>query len=125
VAVTAAAKVIGAATAWRLAGNAAAGRALLTAVTRGEETEQTLAAMMLVRAGDRSVPLVTDALLAGSADPTLVDVLASIGTDRARAALRTVSEAREPTVAAPSKAAATEALRTLDEIGRQGDPDLP
>lgn len=79
-----------------------------------------LAAMMLVRARDRSVPLVTRALLAGGADVALVEVLASIGTDEARAALRRVSDATEPTVVPPIRESAAEALRTLDEIGRQG-----
>jgi hypothetical protein len=65
----------------------------------------------LVRAGDRSVPLVTAAILDGATGHELPDVLASIGTDRARAALVTlVREAPEV------RAAATEALATLDAI---------
>jgi hypothetical protein len=83
-------------------------------VSRGGETERTAAAIMLVRAGDRSVPLVTGALLDGSASLGLVEVLGSIGTDDAKEALRRVAHAPGSRVAAPPREAAAEALRTLD-----------
>jgi hypothetical protein len=81
--------------------------------------------MLLVRAGNRSVPLVTRALLAGSADTSLVEVLASIGTDDAREALRTVSQPPKPTVAPPSRQSAIDALKILDEIERNRGPGSP
>ena len=113
----AAAKVVATGTAWRLTGAAAAGRALLTSVTEGGETERTVAAMMLVRAGDRSVPLVAGALLTGSASLGLVEVLGSIGTDDAREALRRVAHPSGSRVVRPVREAAADTLRTLDEIG--------
>lgn len=113
----AAARVLAAGTAWRLTGAPAAGRSLLAAAARRGETEQTVAAMMLVRAGDRSVPLVAGALLAGNAAVTLVEVLAGIGTDEARRALRQVAASADSRVAGPARESAADALRTLDEIG--------
>ena len=108
---------------WRLTGIAAAGHALLNAVTAGGETERTLAGMLLVKAGDRSVPVVTEAVLAGRAPADLVDVLASINTADARAALVRVAQAPMPEVAPAARDAAARALRTLDQIHRQdGDP---
>ena len=65
--------------------------------------------MLLVQAGDRSVPLVAEAL-AGPGSTGLVDVLASIGSDAARDALARVADEAGPAVAA----AADEALRDLD-----------
>jgi hypothetical protein len=112
----ASAKLLAIGAAWRLTGASAAGNALVTAVATGGETERTLAGMMLVKAGDRSVPVVTDAILTGPAPADLVDVLVSIGTDDARAALLRVSQTPPPAVPAPTRDAAAEALRTLDEI---------
>lgn len=115
----ASAKLLAIGAAWRLTGVSAAGDALVTAVTAGGETERTLAGMLLVQAGDRSVPVVTDAILACPEPADLVDVLVSIGTDDARAALLRVSQSPPPAVPPATSDAAAEALRTLDEIRRQ------
>ena len=101
---------------WRLAGAAAAGRALVAAATTGSGNDQVLAKMLLVKAGNRSVPIVTRTLLADPAATGLVEVLASIGTDEARDALLTLSHSPPQ-----HRDAATEALRTLDEIRRRTD----
>jgi hypothetical protein len=111
----ASAKLLAAGSAWRLTGLDAAGRSLVSALAGGAENEQTLAGILLVRAGDRSVPLITEAISAGATSAALVDVLASIGTETARTALERATRAPPPEVAA----AAEQALRTLDEIGRQ------
>jgi hypothetical protein len=116
VGVAASAKLFAAGGTWRLAGVPAAGRALLTAAVTGGETERTLAGMLLVQAGDRSVALLTPAILAGETAPVLVDILASIGTDRARDALVTVSRGSRATVTPDTRQAAVEALQTLDAI---------
>jgi hypothetical protein len=115
------ARILAAGATWRLTGIAAAGDALLTAVTTGSETDRTLAGMLLVKAGNRSVPVVTDAVLTGKGVDDLVDVLASINTADARAALERVAQAPPSTVAAQTKDAAAAALRTLDQIRRQDD----
>lgn len=114
-----AARLLADGVAWRLSGAARAGTALVNALTGGDETEQTIAAMMLVRAGDRSVKFLTERLLAGGA-PDLVDVLTSIGTEKAKTALRRIAQSTEPTVGTPIRKSAAEALRTLDEIDRHG-----
>lgn len=120
--VTTSAKLLVAGTAWRLTGVAATGRPLVTAVTTGGETDRMLGGMLLVRAGDRSVPLVTEAIMAGRPPGVLVDVLVGIGTDDARAALVRVADAAAPVVAAEARGAAAAALRTLDEIRRRERP---
>jgi hypothetical protein len=113
----ASAKVLAAGAAWRLTGLGPAGRMLVGSVSRGGENEQTLAGMLLVQAGDRSVPLVAGALATGSTAPELVDVLASIGTDSARAALEQAAVAAPPDIAGSAR----KALRDLDEIHRHRD----
>lgn len=113
------ARILAAGATWRLTGIAAAGDALLTAVTTGSETERTLAGMLLVKAGNRSVTVVADAVLTGKGAADLVDVLASINTPDARAALVRVAQAPPSTVASQAQCAAAEALRTLDQIRRQ------
>lgn len=115
----ASAKLIAIGAAWRLTGVSAAGDALITAVTTGGENERTLAGMLLVQAGDRSVPVVTDAIMAGPQPAGLVDVLVSIGTDDARAALLRVSRTAPPAVTPTTRDEAAEAVRTLDEIRLQ------
>jgi hypothetical protein len=104
------ARLLAAGAAWRLAGVAPAGRALVGGLVEGDENERTVAGLTLTRAGDRSVPLLAAALAAGAAPDLVVDVLASIGTDAARNALH-----RE---AQTGSAAAARALRTLDETDR-------
>ena len=103
--------LVAAGAAWRYTGAPPAGRTLVGGLTNGDENERTVAGIMLTRAGDRSVPLLTEALRTGDAAPDpAVDVLASIGTDAARSALRGLAQGG--TDVAP---AAARALRTLEE----------
>jgi hypothetical protein len=105
---------------WLLTGATAAGRALTRAITDGGEDERTLAGMLLVRAGDRSVPVVAEAILSGRGSTALIDVLASIGSEAARDALVRVSRAAAPAVDPAVAAAPAEAQRTLDQVqGRE------
>jgi radical SAM superfamily enzyme with C-terminal helix-hairpin-helix motif len=108
------AKLLAAGSTWRLTGLDAAGRSLVSAIVDGGEDEQTLAGIMLVKAGDRSVRLIAEAISAGATSPELVDVLASIGTENARGALQQATHAEQRDVAD----AAEQALRTLDEVRR-------
>jgi hypothetical protein len=108
---------------WRLTGAAAAGRALVTAATTGSGNDQILAKMLLVKAGNRSVPIVTRTLLAEPSATGLVEVLASIGTEEARKALLELSHASPAAVTPHHRDAAAQALHTLDEIRpRDDDP---
>jgi hypothetical protein len=107
------ARLLAAGAAWRFTGAAPAGRALVGGLVEGDEDERTIAGISLTRAGDRSVPLLAAALDRGADPDPVVDVLAGIGTDAARSALRRAAEAGS---AAAEPAA--RALRTLDEIDR-------
>ena len=106
----ASARLLAVGAAFRLTGAAGAGRALTRAAAGDREDERTLAGMLLVRAGDRSVPVLAATLRSDPAAVGLVEVLASIGSDAARRALTRVAADAAPAVAT----AATEALRTLD-----------
>lgn len=108
------AKVFAAGAAWRLTGLDSAGRVLVDSVISGTEDEVTLAGILLVRAGDRSVPLVTSALETGANAPELLDVLVSVGSDAARTALQNVAQA--PT--SQASGAAEKALQQFDDIRR-------
>ncbi len=114
-----AARLLAVGAAWRLTGALPAGRALVGALADGDETERTVAGIQLTRAGDRSVPLLTEALRAGDAPDLAADVLAGIGTDEARSALRRA--ATGPEVDAAGRESAARVLRTLGEIDRHGD----
>jgi hypothetical protein len=105
------AKLLAVGAAWRLTGAGPAGRRLVRAARGGGETERTLAGMMLVQAGDRSVPVLVEAIMTGPGSAELVTVLASIGTKAARHALARVRRTGPPSAAAT----VAEALRTLDE----------
>ncbi|MDN5858221.1 MAG: hypothetical protein L0H84_06310 [Pseudonocardia sp.] len=104
---------------WRLTGLGGAGAGLVTAVATGGETERTLAGMLLTRAGDRSVPVVATAMMAGRAPAELAAVLAGIDTPAARAALTRAAEASRGEVSPETRDAAEAAVRTLDEIHRR------
>jgi hypothetical protein len=106
---------------WRVTGVPAAGRALVTAATTGSGNDQVLAKMLLVKAGNRSVPIVTRTLLADPAATGLVDVLASIGTKEAREALVNLLHGSSTAVTQHHRDAAAQALQTLDEIRRRDD----
>lgn len=82
------------------------------AVNHGGEDEQTIAAVVLTKGGDRAVPLIREGLAADAPSPTLVDILASIGTKAARSQLQTTVLSGTPDLAE----AARQALVTLDEI---------
>ncbi len=112
-----AARLLAAGAAWRVTGMGAPGRALVSAVTGPRADERELAGILLTRAGDRSVPLIDDALAAGADPSELVTILASIGTSPARAALETAARSDRPDVAVAARAA----LQSLDEIRRLSD----
>lgn len=107
------ARVFAAAALWRL-GMAGAGRSIVDAAATGDEDTSTAAGMLLTRAGDRAVPLVADALEAGSTSLVLVDVLAGIGTDAALHELRSLAASAEGEVVRE----AGEAVRRIEQRRR-------
>ena len=104
-------KVIGAGIAWRSARSARAGETLLEAVSGDGEQERTLAAMSMVKAGERSIDLIERARESGRITPTVVRLLADIGGSRSRALLAEI--AAQP---GPLTEAAVASLDLLDRM---------
>lgn len=98
-------RVFAAAALWRV-GVTGAGRSIVEAVATGDEDTATAAGMLLTRAGDRSVPLVAEAIDAGASNPVLVDVLAGIGSEAALDQLRHIEATGSGEIASEAAAAA-------------------
>lgn len=109
-----AARLLATGATWRATGTRAAGRALVRGAATGGTDDRVLAGILLTRAGDRSVPLIRDALATADVPTVLVDVLASIGTPAARAALDDAARAERADLA-------TAARRALDALDQQRD----
>lgn len=91
---------------WRLVGSEVAGRAVASAaLDSAREDTSTLAAMLLVRGGDRAVPLLEDVVAAGHTDPIIIDVLASIATPRATVALDCLTKHQDHDLATAARTA--------------------
>ena len=109
---TSSARVLAAGAAWRVAGPEWAGRTLVQALGHGDDDARTIAGMSLVRAGDRSLPLLEDAVATEPDPADFIDVIASIVTDRAGAVLERLAQSDAPTGAE----AAASALDAFHEI---------
>lgn len=96
--------------AWRLTGLPSAGRAVVRALSSDDPTTRTSAGMLLVRAGQRALPLLREALAARQALPMVLPILADIGDQDSRPAIDALTRDPDPAVAR----AAREALRLLD-----------
>ncbi len=96
--------------AWRLTGSDAAGRGVVRALSSDDPTTRTIAGTLLARAGERSRPLLREALAARHALPMVLPILADIGDQESRPALQALMRDPDATVAG----AAREALRVLD-----------
>ena len=92
---------------WRL-GFPPAGRWLVQALVHGSEQTSTLAGMLLVKAGERSVHLVDRQLRSGVNHPKLVSVLSSLASPGAESVLSRLATAEGPLSAA--------AHRSLDDL---------
>lgn len=95
---------------FRGAGVESAGRALVVALGEGDENLRTIAGMMLVKAGRRSVPLLQDALAKRQSLPMAIAVLGDLGDPSCETALRAFASDPDPRIAA----AARDALRALE-----------
>lgn len=105
--------VIRAGIAWRSFGSDAAGAALIDAVSGNDEQVRTLAAMSLVKAGERSVGLIEQAYSEGRATPLMMRMLADIGGRPARDLLCEIAAHNGPVAEA-----AADSLALLDRIDR-------
>ena len=103
---------------WRGAGVESAGRTLVKALGNGDENLRTIAGMLLVKAGKRSVPLLEEALRRRENLPMTISILADIGDPSSQSALRSFTSDPDPRVAA----AARDALRLLATRVREARP---
>ncbi|MFY9610995.1 MAG: hypothetical protein WAU45_20585 [Blastocatellia bacterium] len=100
---------------WRLGGLRAAARVLVRALGSKDETTRTIAGMLLVRAGQKSEPLLQEELDKRENLPVVLTVIGSIGDPKFEAQLRRFSHDSDPDVAKAAKDALhlIEAHRTL------------
>jgi len=102
---------------WRAFGSSGAGATLLDAMAGDDEQERMLAGMSLVKAGDRSLDLISAAYASGNATPQMVRLVADIGGPRARPMLTEMA-------ASPGPLADTiaDSLDLLDRIDSLDEP---
>lgn len=86
-----AARVLLAGLAWRTFGTRRSGEVLLRVMRGGVEQNRMLAGMSLVKAGERSVDLIEQAVSAGDAGPGAIRLLADLESPRARALLERIA----------------------------------
>ena len=102
---------------WTVAGLDMAGRALIHALDSEDEDIRSIAGMFLVQTGQRSEPLLKEALHKGRHLPMVISVLGSIGDPRIVSALRPFTEDSDPEIAR----AAQDAIQAID-FASQSDP---
>jgi radical SAM superfamily enzyme with C-terminal helix-hairpin-helix motif len=105
-------KVLLAGTAWRTFGSNDAGQTLLDAMSGGDEQDRMLAGMSLVKAGDRSIGLVQEAIASNRASPEIIRLLADLGGPKARSILNEVATGKPGEL----KDAAEQSLDLLNRI---------
>lgn len=86
-----------------------AGRALIDALGSNDEDLRVIAGMLLVRAGSRAIPLLSDALTARRHMPIIIQIIADIGAYELEPRLRPLVNDPDPQI---SQAART-SLRQL------------
>ena len=94
---------------WRFARLRPAGRAVVTALGSKDPTVRTIAGMFLVKSGNRSLPLLREALEGGKNLPMVLAVLGDVGDRETEELLSPFSQDADPKVAQ----AAQDALRSL------------
>lgn len=94
---------------WRTTGSSRAGRTLVDALASSDETNRTVAGILLVRAGGRSVPLLREALARGQSVPMALRLLGDIGARELADEMREYARSEDPAIAR----AARDALQAL------------
>ena len=112
------ANLIRAGFAWRTFGSSGAGATLLDAMAGDDEQERMLAGMSLVKAGDRSLDLISSAYASGNATPQLIRLVADIGGPRARPMLTEM--AAEPGPLADTASDSLDLLDRIDSLDERG-----
>lgn len=90
---------------WRGTGLTAAGRALVHALGSPDENIRTIAGMFLVRARERTVPLLREALERRESLPMALAILGDIGDRRCQPDLVRFTQDADPEVAKAARAA--------------------
>ena len=95
---------------WRVTGARTAGRILVRALGSKNEALRTIAGMLLVRGGEKSEPLLQEALDKRENLPVALTIIGSIGDRKFEPEVRRLSQDPDPDVAK----AATDALRIIE-----------
>jgi hypothetical protein len=93
-----AASVFAAYGAWRATGSARAGAVLSAALGSGDETHRTAAGMLLVRGGEKALPLLQANLQRGTAVPMTLRLLGDIGGPRALELIEPYTRNADPSI---------------------------
>ena len=101
---------------WNVTGLDVAGCMLIQALDSEDEDIRTIAGIFLVQTGQRSEPLLEEALHKGQYLPMVINVLGSIGDPRIVSELRPFTEDSDPEIAR----AAQDAIRTIDFASQSG-----
>ena len=109
-----AASVFAAYGAWRATGSARAGVVLSAALGSSDETNRTAAGMLLLRGGEKALPLLRANLQRGTAVPMTLRLLGDIGGHAARATIEPYTQSADPAIAR----AARDALAAADAAAR-------
>lgn len=99
---------------WRVTGLRQFGRALVRGLGAANSDVCTVAGMLLVKAGRRSIPLLLEALQRRENVPMVLRVLADVGDTRVESALKSWIGDTDPAVAA----AARDALKIVQRHSR-------
>jgi HEAT repeat protein len=94
---------------WRATGSARAGRVLADALASSDETNRTAAGVLLVRAGEKSLPLLRTNLQRGAAVPLSLRILGDIGGGAAAREIEPYAQSKDPAIAR----AAADALSSI------------
>lgn len=100
------ARILSAGLTWRRARLRSAGHTLVSALSSEDENVQTMAGMMLVQAGERSIPLLEEAIAAGRGTDLHQQVLDDIRPHQeVGESLDELSESDNPTIAEAARRA--------------------
>ncbi len=105
-----AAKLFSANYIWRATGALSAGRVLIAGLESSDENNRLIAGMLLVRGGEKAIPLFRESLDKGAPSPLLLRVIGDSGAIEFRDDLARYAESPDPQLAR----AAADALRLMN-----------
>ena len=102
-------------TTWRMLGTKNAGQKLLEAMSGDDEQERMLAGMSLVKAGNRSIDLIQEAIASNRASPAIIRLLADLDGPKARNILNEIATG-EPSELKESAEQSLDLLKRIDAL---------